>query len=176
MSELATNSKVWDKGAVQALIATNNKALAKALWNIYQRQTSDEQSRLETTHRNGRGFTGHDARFLSDIAKRLPTYSFNMTPRQVAKVRPMMCKYWRQLLEEIEAKGGQVDYRQGAKSPNSDIADDGEDDLAETPNSEIAAAPQGDIAEAINSEITEAPISGPAISPPTDQPALWGAF
>jgi hypothetical protein len=104
-------AKVWDKDAVQHLISTNNAALAKALWNIYQRQTASEQSALTTLNRNGVGFNSNDAKFLSDIARRLPAYNFNMTPRQIAKVRPMMRKYWRQLLEEIAAKGGAVCMR-----------------------------------------------------------------
>jgi hypothetical protein len=108
MERSMDNAKVWDKDAVQHLIATNNAALAKALWNIYQRQTASEQSALTTLNRNGVGFNSNDAKFLSDVARRLPAYEFNMTPRQIARVRPMMRKYWRQLLEEIAAKGGAV--------------------------------------------------------------------
>lgn len=54
---------------------------------------------------------------MSDVARRLPQYDFRMTVRQKAKIRPKMMKYWRQLLEEIEAKGGQVRY--GAKARKS---------------------------------------------------------
>lgn len=35
-------SKVWDKDAVQMLIASSDMALSRALWHIYQRQTSTE--------------------------------------------------------------------------------------------------------------------------------------
>lgn len=102
------NAKVWDKDAVQHLIATNDNALAKALWNIYQRQTASERSAQTTLEHNGRGFNSNDAEFLSSVASALPRWNFHMTPRQIAKVRPMMKKYWRQLLEEIELKGGAV--------------------------------------------------------------------
>jgi hypothetical protein len=60
---------------------------------------------------NGRGFNSRDAEFLSDIAQKRPRYNDNVTDRQLARIRPMLRKYWRQLLEEIEERGGQVDYR-----------------------------------------------------------------
>jgi hypothetical protein len=102
------NAKVWDRESVIDLIDTSKAALAKALWTIYQRQTADEQREQATRVANSRGFNSRDAQFLSDVARKLPAYSFNLTDRQVAKVRPMMRKYWRQLLEEIELKGGAV--------------------------------------------------------------------
>jgi hypothetical protein len=45
---MQAESRIWDKDAVQALIATNDKALSRALWHIYQRQTAAEQSALQT--------------------------------------------------------------------------------------------------------------------------------
>lgn len=94
----------WNKDRVQNLIRTNDLALAKAVWEIFQRQTAAEQSSQQTIEHNGRGFTGVDAEFLSEIAKKLHRYHFRMTPRQIAVVRPKMLKYWRQLLEIIEEK------------------------------------------------------------------------
>ena len=134
---MQAETKIWDKGMVQALIVASDKALSKALWNIFQRQTAAEQSALQTIEHNGRGFTGHDAKFLSDVARRLPAYSFHMTPRQVAKVRPMMRKYWRQLLEDIETKGGSVSYKI-ANSPKKEIAGSPKPDSAIPPKSESA--------------------------------------
>jgi hypothetical protein len=111
------NAKVWDQASVQHLIATNDNALAKALWNLYQRQTTGERSAQTTLEHNGRGFNSRDAEFLSSVAAALPRWNFHMTPRQIAKVRPMMKKYWRQLLEEIELKGGRI-----ARSTKREIA------------------------------------------------------
>jgi hypothetical protein len=111
------SAKVWDRDAVIHLINTSKPALAKALWAIYQRQTTDEQRDQTTRVANGRGFNSRDAQFLSDVARKLPLYDFNLTDRQMAKVRPMMRKYWRQLLEEIAAKGGRV-----AMSPKREMA------------------------------------------------------
>jgi hypothetical protein len=111
------SAQIWDRDSVIHLIDTSKAALAKALWTIYQRQTTDEQRDQATRVANGRGFNSRDAQFLSDVARKLPAYSFNLTDRQVAKVRPMMRKYWRQLLEEIELKGGTV-----TRSCNREIA------------------------------------------------------
>jgi hypothetical protein len=41
-----------------------------------------------------------------------------MTPRQIASVRPKVMKYWRQLLEEIEGRGGQVNKKVAKSSKN----------------------------------------------------------
>lgn len=104
-------AKVWDRDAVHQLLETNAAALARAVLAIYARQTAAEKAVGETVEHNGRGFSGHDAEFLSDIAVKLPRYDNRMTPAQRAKVLPKMKRYWRQLLEEIEVKGGKVNYR-----------------------------------------------------------------
>jgi len=105
------DAKVWTKDDVLALLDTNKAAVVKALEALYARQTADERATLTTRVHNGRGFNSKDATFLSDVARKLPLYNRNITDRQLARVRPMLRKYWRQLLEEIEEKGGQVDYR-----------------------------------------------------------------
>ena len=112
---MQAETKVWDKEAVLALIAVDNAALARSLWNLYQRQTSGERSSQQTIEHNGRGFNSRDAEFLSDVARRLPTYDFNMTPAQRRAVRNRITKYWRQMLEMIEEKGGSVDYGNAKK-------------------------------------------------------------
>jgi len=98
----------WTKERMIHLLDQSELALAKALTSLYARQTTDEQSDNTTRHRNGRGFGARDAEFLSDIARKLPRYSNRMTPRQIAKVRPMVKRYWRQLLEEAELAGKPV--------------------------------------------------------------------
>lgn len=103
-------TKVWDKDAVQQLLERNAAALARAVLTIYERQTAGEKNAKTTSESNGRGFSGHDAAFLSSIAERLPRYDNRLTAAQRARVLPKMKRYWRQLLEEIEAKGGQVHY------------------------------------------------------------------
>lgn len=98
--------KVWNKEAIVELLNTNDRAVVRAIKVLYARQTADEQSAEHTKHRNGVGFNGPDAAFLSSIAKALPRYNDRMTVRQIAKARRMLPKYWRQLLEEIESRQG----------------------------------------------------------------------
>jgi hypothetical protein len=114
----------WNKERVQLLLDRNDAAVAKAVLTIFARQTSAEQAQNQTVEHNGVGFSGRDAEFLSDIAKKLPLYNMRMTPRQMTSVRRSIKKYWRQLLQEIEAKGGSVSYKiaKTTKSPISEIA------------------------------------------------------
>jgi len=128
---MTTQQKVWDKDAIIQLLDTNDQAVAKAILTLFARQTEDEQSDETTRVRNGRGFNANDAPFLTSIAKALPRWRNHMTDRQLAKARPMLRKYWRQLLEEIEANGGLVVYdapparpRELAKSLNRGVNDD----------------------------------------------------
>jgi hypothetical protein len=133
MSEVA--QKVWNRASIVALLDANAAAVSKGLWKLYQRQTSTEQAIDGTVERNGRGFTSHDAPFLSDIAKRLPRYDYRLTARQLAHVRPKLRKYWRQFLEEIEAAGGQVDF---GKAPKREIANEPDPEAAMQRMEEIA--------------------------------------
>lgn len=92
-------SKVYEtKEQIKELLATNDKALARAILALYARQTADEQAVGTTKVHNGAGFNAHDAPFLTSIAKALPKWNNHMTPRQIAKARPMMMKYAGQLL------------------------------------------------------------------------------
>ncbi len=119
--------RVWTKEDILALISTNKKAVVNAIKGLYARQTADERSDKTTRVSNGRGFNAKDARFLSDIAVKLPRYNDNMTDRQLYVARKMLRKYWRQLLEIAEEKGHKVQYpsasRAVADSPISEDAD-----------------------------------------------------
>lgn len=141
-------SKVYTKDDVLHLLQHSDKAVVKAIKALYARQTSDEQSEGQTRHHNGRGFNGRDAEFFTSIAKALPRYNDNMTWKQLRRARAQLRKYWRQLLEEIEEKGGVVDYKATGLSA-----------YAETPKREIA------------------PITIPVEQIPTQEPApQWGLF
>jgi RNA binding exosome subunit len=110
------HSVTWDKSAICTILELSDRAVVEALKRIYYRQTVDERSSKETIESNGRGFTGTDASFLTDIAQKMGFYGDRLTVRQMAVVRPRMKKYWRQLLEEAAEKGHQVSYKV-AKSP-----------------------------------------------------------
>ena len=104
-------AKVWTKDSVIDLLDRNDKAVVSAIKGLYARQTEGEKASRNAVVLNGRGFNSKDAPFLSDIAKKLPRYNDNMTIRQKAASRKMLRKYWRQLLEMIEEKGGVVSYK-----------------------------------------------------------------
>jgi hypothetical protein len=95
--------RVWTKEDVLELLNAEGekgkRAVAKAIIALYARQTADEQSTKLTSVSNGRGFNKIDAPFLTDIAKKLPLYSMNLTPRQLTTARKMLRKYGRQLAE-----------------------------------------------------------------------------
>ena len=91
-------------------IRTDDRATVWALKRLLARQTTDEIATKTTRERNGRGFNGRDAQFLTDVAQKLPRYKDRMTPRQLGAVRKMLPKYWRQLLEEVELKGRPVEW------------------------------------------------------------------
>ena len=102
--------RVWRKDDVIALLDTSDKAVVTAIKGLYARQTETERADKTTRIANGRGFNAKDAPFLSDIAIKLPKYADRMTPKQLAVARKMFRKYWRQLLELIQEKGGIVEF------------------------------------------------------------------
>lgn len=112
--------KVWDRDEIVTLLQKSDETLARAVLVLYARQTADEKCKSTTVEHNGRGFNAKDAGFLSSIARALPRYGNRLTYKQAVIVRKMVPKYWRQLLEEIELKGGRVSY--GTKSLKSDVA------------------------------------------------------
>ena len=66
---------------------------------IYGAQTADEQRSGGTYYQNGVGFTGADGGFGSSIARQINEKG-SLTEKQVAALRRMMPKYWRQLAGE----------------------------------------------------------------------------
>lgn len=88
----------WSKDHIQFLLQTNNKAVERALLQIYARQTAYEKRANDTQLHNGVGFTAYDGEFLSEMAVKCERYN-GLTERQLAVVRRKMMKYWKQLLE-----------------------------------------------------------------------------
>ena len=96
------------------LLKTNDKAVARALVVLKNRQTADEQRSEHTSHLNGRGFRPCHARMGTSMAKFYEKYG-KLSEKQIAYWRKPMKKggmriaiYWRQLLEEAQAKAARV--------------------------------------------------------------------
>ena len=77
--------KVWVKTAAP-------KRIGNALVEMFNRQTTDEQSSGVTCHDNGIGFNGVDAPILTSIAKWYMDKGF-ISPKQTALVRKKLAKY-----------------------------------------------------------------------------------
>lgn len=90
----------WDRASIQHLLATNDKAVVRALLQLYDRQTAVEKRKEAATELNGRGFTAADSFALSSIAK-CAKEGLTLTAKELATVRNSLMKYTRQLLEII---------------------------------------------------------------------------
>ena len=93
------------KEAIVKLLATNDKAVARAVAAINTRQTRDEQASENTKYNNGVGFTGADARMGTSMALFFQRRGY-LSPKQIAYWRkpnkngtPRIAKYAGQLLE-----------------------------------------------------------------------------
>jgi len=96
--------------SIKHLLATNDKAVGRALIVLRNRQTVDERSSETTRHLNGRGFRPCHARMGTSMANFFESRGY-LTAKQVAYWRVAMADgnsrieiYARQLLEEAEVK------------------------------------------------------------------------
>ena len=105
-----TPSDVWTKERVCSLIDSRDVAVAKAICLIYSKQTASEQSSDSTNTENGVGFAKPDAEFLSSCARFYTSKGF-LTAKQLAMCRNKVKKYWRQILDDLKAKGYEVSYK-----------------------------------------------------------------
>lgn len=101
------------KDGLLELLATNDKAIARALIVLHNRQTSDEQAQEVTNHHNGRGFRPCHSRMGSSMAKFYLRYNY-LSSKQVAYWRIRNSKgqmkiaiYHAQILEEAAKKSAQ---------------------------------------------------------------------
>jgi len=91
------------------LLRSNDKAIARALIVLKDRQTEDEQRSESTRHLNGRGFRPCHARMGVSMAKFYERNGY-LSPKQLAYWRKegkegmRISIYWRQLLEAAKEK------------------------------------------------------------------------
>lgn len=98
------------KETIQRLLATDDRAIARALLVLTERQTSDEQASEHTRYLNGRGFRPCHAKMGTSMAKFFQRNGY-LTPKQLgywrAKDRSGNSRieiYWKQLQEAAEQK------------------------------------------------------------------------
>ena len=90
-----TNQQQW-KEYLQDLVQRNDKALIRAIEEIYDRQTEHEKYYGVTVEENGRGFGKVDAEFFTSIVTQLRSGK-GLTEKQLAVARNKMTKCWRQM-------------------------------------------------------------------------------
>jgi hypothetical protein len=83
------------KDEIIQLLATNDKAVARALVVLNERQTQDEQASEETKYHNGRGFRPCHARMGTSMATFYNARGY-LSPKQIA--------YWRRPMKGGKAK------------------------------------------------------------------------
>ena len=93
-----TDQKVWTVEEIRELLKESDKAVARAILAIYNRQTEDEQSIKETTEHNGIGYNGVDANFMSSLAQFYQTKGF-LSAGQLKHGRKAIMKYAKQLTD-----------------------------------------------------------------------------
>lgn len=94
--------KIWTRRDIEDLLATNDRAVERAILAIYTLQTQDEQKSQETHHPYGKGFSQEHAKMFSSFAQQIQK-GHSLTERQLAFCRGLSCgkariaHYWRQL-------------------------------------------------------------------------------
>ncbi len=116
------------KADIIKLLQTNDKAIARALVVLNERQTADEQRSEDTKYHNGIGFTGADAKMGTSMAKFYEARGY-LSPKQLAYWKKpnvkgvwRICKYAGQLLEIAEAKAAAAKMLEQAQSVEVDTA------------------------------------------------------
>lgn len=105
---------MWDKDRIQAIITRSDLAVERAVLALYRLQTEKEQSTGNTQANNRLGFNSVDAPYLSVLAKQIiankyqKSNGFRLSQGQRDKARPILLKYWRQLLKIAENKNKQT--------------------------------------------------------------------
>lgn len=92
----------FTKDGIKDLLARNDKAVARALVVLLDRQTSDEVSDGATKHDNGVGFSAFDAQILTSFALQVKA-GRTLSPKQLTIARARVIKYSGQLLEAAQA-------------------------------------------------------------------------
>lgn len=92
------------------LLATNDKAICRALVVLRNRQTADEVASQTTRHDNDQGFRPCHAKMGTSMANFYEKFGY-LSPKQInwwrvrGKEGMRISIYWKQLLSEAYAKG-----------------------------------------------------------------------
>ena len=82
---------------IRELLRTNDRAVMRAIWVLYERQTSTEILSRQTLDANGVGFNACDAEFLTSLAEQAEERG-TLTAKQISAGRKAVMKYAGQLV------------------------------------------------------------------------------
>lgn len=98
------------KENIVKLLATNDKAVGRALMVLTERQTFDERQNQDTKYSNGIGFTPADAKVGVSMGLQFKERNFLSTKQLAYWRKPnskgvmRVAKYWAQLLDAAKEK------------------------------------------------------------------------
>jgi hypothetical protein len=99
------NVMVYTKEFIQEKLSSDLRWIERGVLVLFGRQTEDEKFSQVTKWENGRGFNSSDSRYLTYISKYLMG-GRHLSGRHLEKVSLKLPKYWKQIQEEIQLKGG----------------------------------------------------------------------
>lgn len=109
---------MWTKEQIRELLASNDKAVIRAMLALYNRQTATEQASHSTRDHNGRGFNGLDASIMSRFTEFYNQRGF-LSPKMIALTRKKVMKYSGQLAEIAnEKQGNRTEQQEQATQPD----------------------------------------------------------
>lgn len=94
---------IWNETLIRSRLDVDDKWVCHALKVLYQRQTADEREQGIAKHANGMGFNAMDASFMSSLASQYIEKGWLSRKQIAAARRADIGKYWKQLLEVIQA-------------------------------------------------------------------------
>ena len=97
-----TKTSQWNE-YIRKLLATNEKALCRAIMLIYDNQTKEEKIVGRSISHNAKGFSRWDSEEMSDIARKLKRGE-KLLSNEIIHSRLVMPKYWKQLMEIAKDK------------------------------------------------------------------------
>jgi hypothetical protein len=120
-----------NKSTITNLLATNDKAVARALVVLNNNQTADEQAQETVKYQNGKGFRPCHARMGTSMATFFTARGY-LTPKQIAYWRKLDAKgnmriaiYWNQLIDAAHEKAAPAKIAKIVAAPTVSVGDVG---------------------------------------------------
>lgn len=103
MANIKIKMDKWTEEDIKGLLMNSDMMVMKSLIELYKCQEDDEKEYAVTTHRNGIGFSGYDAKILTKLAKRvIKDNGFYDSDVHITRIK--MLKYKRQLTKIANIK------------------------------------------------------------------------